>query len=63
MTSPQRRLSILYAMRQTYEKVIPVAYRPIFIRDIDRRISNIERALEGLPQLPNQGDIFDGIDQ
>lgn len=63
MTSPQRRLSILYAMRQTYEQVIPIAYRPLFIRDIDRRIRNIEGALQGLPQLPTQGDSFDGINQ
>lgn len=63
MTSPQRRLSVLYSMRQTYEQVIPIAYRPLFIRDIDRRIRNIERALEGLPQLPTQGDSFDGINQ
>jgi len=63
MTSPQRRLSILYAMRQTYEQAIPVAYRPLFIRDIDRRINNIERALDGLPSLPASGDHFDGIDQ
>lgn len=63
MTSPQRRLSVLYSMRQAYEQAIPIAYRPLFIRDVDRRISNIERALDGLPQLPTFGDIFDGIDQ
>lgn len=65
MTSPQRRLSVLYSMRQTYEQVIPVAYRPLFIRDIDRRIRNLERVTDdSLPAIPPiTGNHFDGINQ
>ena len=53
MTSLERRMTALCSLRQEYEDNIPDPYRREFLRDIDRRIDQHQRAMTagGLPPL------------
>lgn len=53
MTSLERRMTVLCTLRQEYEDNIPDPYRKEFLRDIDRRIDQHQRAMTAgsLPPL------------
>lgn len=60
MTSLERRMTVLCTLRQEYEDNIPDPYRREFLRDIDRRIDQLQKAMNagGLPPIAPR--LFEG---
>ena len=60
MTSLERRMTVLCALRQEYADSIPDPYRKEFLRDIDRRINQLQKAMNAGSLPPIVPRLFEG---